>query len=223
MCKVYELKFQKFIRGQVWFLTEEPDVTKVLRDHGSNVTNGSRPYFIIGQNGGHVTCMPMTTNVQRECHTEYDVVFTTTDTQSRIMVSQICTKSVDDFSKYLYTFDKESIDIVMASVAKFLGISVTASSEKEEVKNKIDLTALYQQEKRPATQEERNLMDEFKDRIKRREPGCKKPIFQSVDEAKVFLKLYGDMPLQAVTGVFGGTTMRCYHWIRTAKWMVGEK
>ena len=66
-------------------------------------------------------------------------------------------------------------------------------------------------------------MDEFKDRIRRREPNSKKPIFQSIDEAKVFLKLYGDMPLQAVAGVFGGTTMRCYHWIRTAKWMVGEK
>ena len=111
----------------------------------------------------------------------------------------------------------------MASVAKFLGMSVTASSEKEKVENKIDFATLHQQTKHPATQEERNLMDEFKDRIKRREPGCKKPIFQSIDEAKVFLKLYGDMPLQAVAGVFGGTTMRCYHWIRTAKWMVGEK
>ena len=142
MCKKIEAKPMKFATGQIWFVQEDSSVTEHLRKEGSTVINGSRPYLILRVNPllKVVTCCPLTSNTTTMYKDENDIVFFNPENvsdyyESRICISQITTKSFNDFSKYMYSVSVECMKEVMSSVCSYLGIDVSESkvTAKEEL------------------------------------------------------------------------------------------
>lgn len=130
MCMVINANPVKFVRGQVWFVNENPEITKILRTEGSTVINGSRPYVVVSVNERQeiVTCCPLTSNVVSLYKSPYDIVYKNPEyvseyEESRICVSQITSKPFVEFTSYMYSLSSESIDILMQSVRDCLGVS----------------------------------------------------------------------------------------------------
>lgn len=130
MCMVINANPVKFVRGQVWFVNENPEITKILRTEGSTVINGSRPYVVISVNERQeiVTCCPLTSNVVSLYKSPYDIVYKNPEyvseyEESRICVSQITSKPFVEFTSYMYSLSSEAIDILMQNVRDCLGVS----------------------------------------------------------------------------------------------------
>ena len=130
MCMVINANPVKFVRGQVWFVNENPEITKILRTEGSTVINGSRPYVVISVNERQeiVTCCPLTSNVVSLYKSPYDIVYKNPEyvseyEESRICVSQITSKPFVEFTSYMYSLSSEAIDILMKNIRDCLGVS----------------------------------------------------------------------------------------------------
>jgi hypothetical protein len=122
MCEKFSFGVQKIQRGQVWYVDEPEDITKVLRENGSKALNGRRPYFVVNVNGIMVNCIPLTTNTVGSDNRSDDIIFSnpTQQIESRLVISQITTKGVNEFAKYLYTFDNDAIKEIMSRIKKSL-------------------------------------------------------------------------------------------------------
>ena len=209
MCEKFSFGVQKIQRGQVWYIDEPEDVTKVLRENGSKALNGRRPYFIVNVNGLMVNCVPLTTNTVASDARSDDIIFSnpTQQIESRLVVSQITTKGVNEFAKYLYTFDEDAIKEIMSRIKRSLfGEKDTVQFPKE--KNDI----LKEEEPEPTqTAEIKTLpgeLEQFELRLKqyfKKSANMRKaePMFKTQREAIIFLENYADKGSDELCTLFG--------------------
>ena len=224
MCKVYDLKWNKYKRGQVWVVQEDPEITKALREHGSTVINGTRPYFVVGANGCHVTCIPMTTNTTRDIHADDDIVFRSDDSESRLICSQICTKSTNDFVKYMYTFDEEAIQIIMKSIANFLGMDIFENASVSTETQKTDPTTLSSKTPRNkvrfCSKEDTEIVNKWYARVSTR-TNKRDKIFESDKEAIAFCNKYNHIRNEDLANMLGGSVCVAKQWKANARKIAG--
>lgn len=209
MCEKFSFGVQKIRRGQVWYVDEPEEVTKVLRENGSKALNGRRPYFVVNVNGLMVNCVPLTTNTVASDARSDDIIFSnpTQQIESRLVVSQITTKGTNEFSKYLYTFDEDAIIEIMSRIKRSLfGEKDTVQFPKE--KNDI----LKEEELKPTqTAGVKTLPDEleqFELRLKQyfmKSANMRKtePMFRTQREAIIFLENYADKGSDELCTLFG--------------------
>lgn len=209
MCEKFSFGVQKIQRGQVWYVDEAEEVTKVLRENGSKALNGRRPYFVVNVNGIMVNCIPLTTNTVGSDNRSDDIIFSnpTQQIDSRLAISQITTKGVNEFSKYLYTFDDDAIIEIMSRIKRSLfGEKDTVQFTKE--KNDI----LKEEEPEPTqTAGVKTLPDELKQfelRLKQyfmKSANMRKtePMFRTQREAIIFLENYADKGSDELCAIFG--------------------
>lgn len=220
MCEKYEFNIQKFKKGQVWYCAEEQEVTDALRKANSKALNGSRPYFIVHVNGGMISCIPMTTNVSGSDARHTDIIFynPVTDTESRLVTSQITTKGANEFTKYLYSFSSEDTDFI---------IGVVKSSIFEESDTALRTCRTEQKEEVPAICESENRIDTkqcLMDLETRLRNGVKKgsAIFKTPQEAALWLNAWGDKRTYEIANYFGISNSSVYNWRYYAKKKVKE-
>lgn len=209
MCEKFSFGVQKIQRGQVWYVDEAEEVTKVLRENGSKALNGRRPYFVVNVNGIMVNCIPLTTNTVGSDNRSDDIIFSnpTQQIESRLVISQITTKGVNEFAKYLYTFDDDAIIEIMSRIKKSLfGEKDTVQFPKE--KNDI----LKEEEPEPAStagvKTLPNELEQFELRLKQyfmKSANKRKaePMFRTQREAIIFLENYADKGSDELCTIFG--------------------
>lgn len=232
MCKI-SLNAVKFMRGQVWFVREDDTVTKALRDAGSRVINGSRPYLVVNVvNDNLVTVCPLTTNLNEQHTGGNDIVFDHVAnvtgggySSSRIIISQIQTKNTSELERYLYSFDQESIDIIMRHVYNQLGLGQYTKNddanepeeddqdvEIEEPINPVAVKPLHSAKKVLPTDTLAKLEIRLKGKLKRSDA-----LFRTKEEALCYLAEYGDKPAKKVAEHFSITPSQAYNWKHAAK------
>lgn len=232
MCKI-SLNAVKFMRGQVWFVREDENITKALRDAGSRVINGSRPYLVVNVvNDNLVTVCPLTTNLNEQHTGGNDIVFDHVAnvtgggySSSRIIISQIQTKNTNELERYLYSFDQESIDIIMRHVYKQLGLEPYTKNDDdnepkeddkdveigEPIKN-VSSKPMPSAKKVIPTEALAKLEIRLKGKLKRSDA-----LFRTKEEALCYLAEYGDKPAKEVAEHFSITPTQAYNWKHTAK------
>lgn len=222
MCEKFSFGVQKVQKGQVWFVEEAEEVTKVLRDNGLRALNGRRPYFIVNVNGAMVNCIPLTTNTISSDARSDDIVFANPiqQVESRLVISQITTKGVNEFSKYLYTFDDDAVREILNRIKQSL------FDEKD--------TALFPKEKNdiceakaPTEQKEgfKTLpgeIEQFEIRLKQyfmKSPSKRKSeaIFRTQREAMIFLENYADRKSDELCELFNVNKPMVYRMRTKAK------
>ena len=207
MCMKIDATPIKFVRGQIWFVNEPREVTEKLRNEGSTVINGSRPYIVINVNEelGIVTCCPLTSNTTTLYKSPYDIVFTNTQNvssyeESRICVSQITTKSFVDFHNYMYSLPFEAIDILMRNISACLGIenSFLFFNKAKETTSKDN-----------AKESKKDATDTRKAEAKYKKADW--PLKTKEDGVK-FLEKFGDVPGKEGASLFGASKATFYTW-----------
>ena len=232
MCKV-SLNAVKYLRGQVWYVREDESVTKALRDAGSRVINGSRPYLIVNVvNNNLVTVCPLTTNLNEQFADGNDIVFDHIAdvtgggySSSRIIISQIQTKNSHELERYLYSFDQTSIDIIMQHVYNQLGFEQHAKdddrNEPKEDDPDIEIEEPVKQVvPKPVTCIKKVLPTETLAKLEIRLKGKLKrsdALFRTKEEALCYLAECGDKPAKEVANHFSITPSQAYNWKHTAK------
>lgn len=231
MCKV-SLNAVKYLRGQVWFVREDESVTKALRDAGSRVINGSRPYLIVNvTNNSLVTVCPLTTNLNEQFTDGNDIVFDHIAdvtgggySSSRIIISQIQTKNAHELERYLYSFDQASIDIIMQHVYRQLGIEPIYKNDGDEPKEDNHDTDIEEPVKqvvpKPVTCTKKVIPTETLAKLEIRLKGKLRrsdALFRTKEEALCYLAEYGDKPAKEVANHFSITPSQAYNWKHTAK------
>lgn len=213
MCEKKTFGIQKVQRGQVWYIEEAEEVTRVLREHGSKALNGTRPYFVVKVTGNMAAVVPMTTNTLGSNRPE-DIVFENpiNGTESRLVVSQITTKGISEFGDYFYTFDEKSIDIIMDRIKTAIFGEVTEKKEpvvasiteskpidtKEEVKESPKAEILFLPDE--VSQFEMRLKRYFSmPPMKRKKEG----MFRTQREGLIFMEKYCDRPVDELAKTFG--------------------
>ena len=209
MCEKFSFGVQKIRRGQVWYVDEPEEVTKVLRENGSKALNGRRPYFIVNVNGLMVNCVPLTTNTVASDARSDDIIFSnpTQQIESRLVVSQITTKGTNEFSKYLYTFDEDAIKEIMSRIKRSL------FNEKDTTQFPKEKNDIIEKEEPKPTQTAgvKTLPDELKQfelRLKQyfmKSANMRKtePMFRTQREAIIFLENYADKGSDELCTLFG--------------------
>lgn len=208
MCEKFSFGVTKIQRGQVWFLEEADEVTKVLRDNGAKALNGRRPYFIVNVNGIMVNCVPMTTNTNGSDHRNDDICFTNpiNDTESRIVVSQITTHCIAEFSKYLYTFDEDATREILHR------IQMSLFGEKDTIirPRSLDIPAKgipksETIEPKTLPPEEANKLCERLQRYFKLSPSQRKAeaMFRNQEEGLLFINEFYDKPTTDLAALFG--------------------
>lgn len=216
-----------FATGQVWLVEEPQEITNALRNQGSTVINGTRPYVIIKHYGGHITCAPLTTNANKSEYTDHDIVFVKGDITSRIILSQIQTKDIKFFAKYYYTFSPESIEVIMQETKRYFGFVSNDTAEeikgetmeKKEITNndnktveKSVSTCKVEPKVIPEDEEEKLIY-----RLKNRKVKTREALFRNKQEAITFLNMYDKLGNAKIVSMLGVTTQCAYNWKHKAK------
>lgn len=213
MCKKYEFNIRKFVKGQVWFCTEDQTVTDALRNANSKALNGSRPYFIVHVNGNMITCVPMTTNINGSDNRHTDIVFhnPVIDVESRLVVSQVTTKGVNEFTKYLYQFSNEDTELIINLVKSSIFDNEDTIIKKDTEKN----------DKKSDPEEDKRALIDLENRLR---AGVRKgvPIFKTEKEASLWLNFWGDKKTCEVANYFGISQASVYYWRHCAKKKIKE-
>ena len=209
MCEKFSFGVQKIQRGQVWYVDEPEDVTKVLRENGSKALNGRRPYFVVNVNGLMVNCVPLTTNTVASDARSDDIIFSnpTQQIESRLVVSQITTKGTNEFSKYLYTFDDDAIKEIMSRIKRSL------FNEKDSIQFPKEKNDILEEEEPEPTQTAGvktlpNELEQFELHLKQyfmKSANKRKaePMFRTQREAIIFLENYANKGSDELCALFG--------------------
>lgn len=223
MCKKIDVKPVKFATGQIWFVHEDTEITEHLRKEGSTVINGSRPYVIIGVNPTLeiVTCCPLTSNTTTLYKDENDIVFSNPKQvsdyyESRICISQITTKSFNNFTKYMYSISTESMNEVKNSICNYLGIDILPKVE----------TKVVNKEK-SVVKESKKADKETDDKIEVPDPNNRKkydirdfPLITK-DDAIKFLDIFGEMNCKKASELLGVSCQTLYNRRYKARKLLG--
>lgn len=219
MCKKYEFNIQKFKKGQVWFCGEEQAVTEALRAANHKALNGSRPYFIVCVNGNMISCVPLTTNITASDTKNTDICFYNplSDVESRMVISQITTKGVNEFTKYLYSFTEKDTETIIGLIQKSLFVDDTTVDvkPKESVVESEPVVTTVTEPEKPMVDAKKCIMD-LETRLRR---GVKRgdPLFRTTQEAALWLDKWGNEKSYAVANYFGISTSQVYNWKYRAK------
>lgn len=207
MCEKFSFGVQKIQRGQVWYVDEPEEVTKVLRENGSKALNGRRPYFVVNVNGIIVNCIPLTTNTVGSDNRSDDIIFSnpTQQIESRLVISQITTKGTNEFSKYLYTFDEDAIKEIMSRIKRSLfgeKDTVQFPKEKNDILEKEEPTPSAEIKTLPGEIEqfELRLKQYFMKSANKRKT---EQMFRTQREAIIFLENYADKGPDELCTLFG--------------------
>lgn len=220
MCKKYEFNIQKFKKGQVWFCGEEQAVTEALRAANHKALNGSRPYFIVCVNGNMISCVPLTTNITASDTKNTDICFYNplVDVESRMVISQITTKGVNEFTKYLYSFTEKDTETIIGLIQRSLFVDdtvVNVKSEKETEMPTVEPKQIASEPEKSTVDTKKCIMD-LETRLRR---GVKRgdPLFRTTQEAALWLDKWGSEKSYAVANYFGISTSQVYNWKYRAK------
>lgn len=219
MCKKYEFNIRKFKRGQVWLCTEDQNVTNALRAANIKALNGTRPYLIISVNGGMLSCVPMTTNTSRSDTRDNDVVFTNPDTQieSRIVISEICTKGSNEMTKYLYSFSNEDtrllVDLTRAAIFDCDDTWVEHKEDHGDVQNESG-----KEDEKASEEFMTKMLDERLTKRKKKND----PLFLTAQEAALWLNRWGNEKVYVVAKYYGIPSEKVYSWRHKAKSKIKE-
>lgn len=208
MCEKFSFGVTKIQRGQVWFLEEADEVTKALRDNGAKALNGRRPYFIVNVNGFMVNCVPMTTNTTGSDSRNDDIVFSNpiNDVDSRIVISQITTRGITEFSKYLYTFDEDATKEILHR------IQMSLFGEKDTVIKPRSIDIPAKEDPKSETIEPKTLPTEESHKLCERlqryfklSPSKRKAeaMFRNQEEGLLFINEFCDKPTNDLAALFG--------------------
>lgn len=228
MCKKYEFNIRKFKRGQVWLCTEDQNVTNALRAANIKALNGTRPYLIISVNGSMLSCVPMTTNTSGRDTRDNDVVFTNPDTQieSRIVISEICTKGSNEMTKYLYSFSDEDtrllVDLTRAAIFDTNDTYVKRKDESkdipDEVEKEVEPAATDKKDENASEDLMTKMLDERLTKRKKKTD----PLFLTAQEAALWLNRWGNEKVYVVAKYYGIPSERVYSWKHLAKSKIKE-
>ena len=123
----------KFLRGQVWNVREENDITDAKIKHNDRVIAYSRPYIIIQDtsyidNPSTLLCIPVTSKLcERQENAE--IIFRNAEyEQNKAVIYQIQSKDVKFFTKYLYTISDDLMEDIEKIVKNIMGLN------KEEIR-----------------------------------------------------------------------------------------
>ena len=123
----------KFLRGQVWNVREENDITDAKIKHNDRVIAYSRPYIIIQDtsyidNPSTLLCIPVTSKLcERQENAE--IIFRNAEyEQNKAVIYQIQSKDVKFFTKYLYTISDDLMEDIEKLVKNIMGLN------KEEIR-----------------------------------------------------------------------------------------
>lgn len=225
------MDYTTYAVGQVWMVEEPQEITTALRNQGSTVLNGTRPYVVLKHYGCHIVCVPLTTNSTKTNFTDHDIVFTKGDVTSRIALTEIQTKDAKFFTKYYYTFSPESMNEIMNSITDFLGWpaskgffqekSKTISEEHGEVKeDPSPQHALSQEVKKTIPSD---LVSQVNLRLSKHAPHAK--LFRTKDEALAWLECWDDQKMKDIAEYFDIPVSTAYTWRRIARqtaYVVGD-
>lgn len=226
MCKKVALNKSKFVKGQVWMVEENSDVTRLLREDGSHVINGTRPYVIIKCNGNTCTCLPMTTNVTNDRQSENDILIGASPEngvmvpESRIVMS-LTTKSNNFFTKYMYTFDEDAIGYIMASVNHYIfgGPEPVSNAEKELSKEEITEPIVEPKAEIPVKLEKKeiptDMFDQCEYHLKHRH--SRETLFRNPGEAAAWLNHWDGYTNKDISEHYGITASQVCNWKTIAK------
>lgn len=226
MCKMMDFGKTRFVRGQVWVVEEDPDVTQKLRDDGSRVINGTRPYLVLKTNGDVTTCLPLTTNVINERQSQNDIFVSAVsnlginDNDSRIVMSPT-TKSNNHFIKYMYTFDEEAMNYITAAVSHFMFGTPMPKEEEEPVKEETieDITPV-KEEKMVA---EKKVLptcpyEQVEYHLTHRKG--KEALFRNPAEARTWLEFWDGHNLKEIAQHYGIPTGSVSNWKTSARMVI---
>ena len=123
----------KFLRGQVWNVREENDITDAKIKHNDRVIAYSRPYIIMQDtsyidNPSTLLCIPVTSKLcERQENAE--IIFRNAEyEQNKAVIYQIQSKDVKFFTKYLYTISDDLMEDIEKIVKNIMGLN------KEEIR-----------------------------------------------------------------------------------------
>ena len=123
----------KFLRGQVWNVREENDITDAKIKHNDRVIAYSRPYIIMQDtsyidNPSTLLCIPVTSKLcERQENAE--IIFRNAEyEQNKAVIYQIQSKDVKFFTKYLYTISDDLMEDIEKLVKNIMGLN------KEEIR-----------------------------------------------------------------------------------------
>lgn len=216
MCKKYEFNIMRFKRGQVWLCTEDQNVTKVLRAANVKALNGTRPYLIISVNGGMLSCVPMTTNTSGRDTRNNDVVFTNPEThlESRIVISEICTKGSNELTKYLYSFSDEGTQLLVdLTKAAIFDEDDTYVKRKDGSEKEVDPVAEDKKDEKPSEEFVMKILDERLTKRKKKND----PLFLTSQEAALWLNRWGNEKVYVIAKYYGIPSEKVYSWRHKAK------
>lgn len=216
MCKKYEFNIMKFKRGQVWLCTEDQNVTNALRAANVKALNGTRPYLILSVNGGMLSCVPMTTNTSGRDTRDSDILFRNpeTDIESRIVVSQICTKGSNELTKYLYSFSDEDTQLLVdLTKAAIFDEKDTYAKRKDESEKEVDPVVEDKKDEKLSEEFVMKLLDERLTKRKKKND----PLFLTSQEAALWLNRWGNEKVYVIAKYYGIPSEKVYSWRHKAK------
>lgn len=222
MCKKYEFNIQKFKKGQVWYCTEEQEVTDALRRANVHAYNGSRPYFIVHVNGTLITCIPMTTNIGGSDTRRTDITFYNpiADVESRLVISQITTKGANEFTKYLYSISDEDAEFIIRLIRSSIFEDADTVMKNRDAEPEKETRGI-KEEKVDVVIDTKQCLIDLETRLRK---GVKKgvPIFKTAQEAALWLNAWGDKKTYEIANYFNISVNSVYNWRYCAKKKVKE-
>lgn len=148
---------QKFLRGQVWMVHEDKDITEHKIDTGSLVIAKSRPHLIVHGGGDingsrrPVLALPCTTNAASVSGIEGDVVMYINGKLARILTGQLLAVDASKFVSYICTVPPDIMLKVDRGLANALGLFITID---EMLKRMAYLRELYDTVYAPESKEQ---------------------------------------------------------------------
>ena len=130
MCIEYTGKISRFEKGQVWFVEEPEDLTKLMKRHNEKVIVGTRPYLIISvgdtnSDKGTISCIPITTNCDpvSSLLSQRDIIAKTPEgLRVRFLVDQITCKTTNNFRDFKYSIPDDLMRGIEFQIQHRLGI-----------------------------------------------------------------------------------------------------
>lgn len=225
------MDYTTYAVGQVWLVEEPQEITMALRNQGSSVLNGTRPYVVLRHYGCHIVCVPLTTNSAKTNFTDHDIVFTKGDVTSRIALTEIQTKDAKFFTKYYYTFSQESMNEIMNAIADFLGWPASKGSTQNQVEEIVSKPEEVKEDPAPQhtlSQEVKktipsDLVSQVNLRLSKHTPHAK--LYRTKDEALAWLECWNDETASAIAEYFNIPVSTAHTWRRIARrtaYVVGD-
>lgn len=124
-------KATKFARGQVWYYTENPVITRIKLGN-SHVIAKSRPVLIISSNKHIESSTLAVIPISTHGITPFDITFISTDGKTcRFCVEQITTIDASRLESYMYSIGEYTMNLVEEKIIDRLGLYMPRESQRK--------------------------------------------------------------------------------------------